>query len=357
MPNKKSFTLKQEVTENIFSTPKTPVKKVVYRDMIDSSILDFNIPSIISSDDYDNLLLIGEGDFYLVYKTNKDTVLKKSKLPIKNSLDYDMYNKEVSILKIIESEYVTRFISSYTYQSHFFIELEYCNGGNLRDYLTSVFYKKKEVISRELLRKIMYDISRGVREIHIKGYVHLDIKPENILLQEKYKSNDKNSINQDSMIHNSKDDKDSIHKDSINQDSKHKDNIHIIHKDSIHKDSIHKDNIHIIHKDNINDYIFKIGDLGISTKENEDIKLDGDKRYMAPEILRNICTPSSDIFSLGLIYLEILRGINLPKKGEAWLKLRRNNFRGIKMDQISKKMLQMDYKKRPDIHEVVNYFK
>lgn len=295
---KKAFTLKQDISDNIFSTPKTPAKRVVYKDMIDSSIVDINI----SSDDvYNNIIddchnsnLIGEGDFFLVYKTSKEktTALKKSIRHIKNVLDYDFYNKECKILKMMDSEYIIKYIDSFTYKSYFYIEVEYCNGGNLREYMTDIFYNKKDNIKIDLINKMMYQISKGLLEIHSKGIIHLDIKPENIYLD----YNDKKIIT------------------------------------------------------------FKIGDFNISNYINCDIKIDGDKKYMAPEVLKNISDYSSDIFSLGLIYLEILKGINLPNKGLAWLNLRRNNFKGIEMDYISRRMLNSNYKKRCHIEEVVNYF-
>ena len=75
---------------------------------------------------------------------------------------------------------------------------------------------------------------------------------------------------------------------------------------------------------------------------------------MAIEVLDGICTCASDVYSCGLIYLEILKGINLPLKGESWVKLRKDDFKGIKVNKIIRKMLKSDYKKRISASEVLD---
>ncbi|KAK6089242.1 hypothetical protein P3W45_001761 [Vairimorpha bombi] len=302
MVEKKLFTLKQDITDTMFSTPKTPSKRIVYKDMIDSSVIDPNVPSddiFMDVPSKDKLVdsteeMVGEGDFFVVYRTRNNTVLKKSKSLVRNNLDREFYQKEVNLLKNIVSPYITKYINSFTYQSHFYIETEYCKLGTLREYIDRVYNVEKSRISEEMIRKIMYDVSSGLRDIHLQDIVHLDIKPENIFISGDYDSSDT--------------------------------------------------------------WIFKIGDFGISRYTGEDITLDGDKRYMGPEVLQNICTPSSDIFSLGLIYIEILHGINLPKKGTPWQRLRKNDFRGIGMNKILRRMLYSNYKKRCKAEDVVKYF-
>ena len=43
---------------------------------------------------------------------------------------------------------------------------------------------------------------------------------------------------------------------------------------------------------------------------------------MAPEILQNVYSPAADMFSLGMITLEIATGIKLPSRGPEFHELR-----------------------------------
>ena len=61
-----------------------------------------------------------------------------------------------------------------------FIMLEYVAGGSLRDHWDSYVMAKLSPHKRLLL---LYDIASALDLIHAKGWAHLDVKPENILLK------------------------------------------------------------------------------------------------------------------------------------------------------------------------------
>lgn len=273
MTKRKLFTLKQDYQETLFSTPKTPCKKV-YKDMLDSSVIYDTSPEDVFN------TKIGEGDFYTVYLTDKKTALKKSK----NTVTATLHKKEVEILKLIKSEYCVKYISDYFYNKKYYIELEYCNMGTLRDLINKTYCTDKSRFSNDVILEIVKSILSGLVYLKSINVVHLDIKPENIF---------------------------------------------------------------------VSDNRFKIGDFNISGFEGEVIDYDGDKRYMALEVLDGVCTCASDVYSCGLIYLEILRGINLPLMGDAWRKLREDDFKGVKVSRIIKKMLKSDYNKRISADEVL----
>lgn len=72
--------------------------------------------------------------------------------------------------------------------------------------------------------------------------------------------------------------------------------------------------------------LLKIGDFGMSMREGENkrgaFEKEGDREYMAPEVLRGVYTRAADIFALGLITVEIAANIYLPDNGALWQKLR-----------------------------------
>jgi membrane-associated tyrosine/threonine-specific cdc2-inhibitory kinase len=54
--------------------------------------------------------------------------------------------------------------------------------------------------------------------------------------------------------------------------------------------------------------------------------IEGDSRYLAPEVMQGVVTTKADVFSLGLTVLEIACHVDLPKGGELWHELRNGEF-------------------------------
>lgn len=118
----------------------------------------------------------------------------------------------------------------------------------------------------------------------------------------------------------------------------------------------------IIHRDLSTRNIFldissriKIGDFGLSVKEEDNMKIDdsyGNLIYMAPEIERNIIVKASDIYSLGIIYFELITVFktlmerNIAIKNLKQGKIINNNI------VLIKKMICEDYNQRPTIKEI-----
>ena len=59
------------------------------------------------------------------------------------------------------------------------IQLEYCNGGTLDDYLTALEPDVQEMPNWHL-KQMLAEISSGLQYMHSKDLVHMDIKPDNI---------------------------------------------------------------------------------------------------------------------------------------------------------------------------------
>lgn len=68
----------------------------------------------------------------------------------------------------------------------------------------------------------------------------------------------------------------------------------------------------------------KIGDFGLAqpVTSTEGVDVEGDREYMAPEMLKGNVNGSADIFSLGLIILEAAANVVLPDNGPTWIALR-----------------------------------
>lgn len=151
-------------------------------------------------------------------------------------------------------------------------------------------------------KDILVQTAKGVRAIHRSKIIHLDLKPENIFLH------------------------------------------------------CGRDGLEV-----------KIGDFGISrlAGDTQEIEFDGDRFYMAPELLNNRCSYSSDIYSLGLVFLEILFDMHYPLKSIQWSGVNPAEKSAI-VEQASlppggydflKRMISNEPQRRPTIKEVLLFAK
>ncbi|KAM0432400.1 hypothetical protein ACHAPT_004944 [Fusarium lateritium] len=70
--------------------------------------------------------------------------------------------------------------------------------------------------------------------------------------------------------------------------------------------------------------VLKIGDFGLAQacSSVEGVDVEGDREYMAPEMLKGKARQAADVFSLGLIILETAANVVLPDNGPTWIALR-----------------------------------
>jgi mitosis inhibitor protein kinase SWE1 len=74
----------------------------------------------------------------------------------------------------------------------------------------------------------------------------------------------------------------------------------------------------------------KIGDFGMAAslpiEKSHGVDFEGDREYLAYEVLRGEIDKPADVFSLGLIMLEIAANVKLPDNGATWTALRTGDF-------------------------------
>ncbi len=107
----------------------------------------------------------------------------------------------------------------------------------------------------------------------------------------------------------------------------------------------------------------KIGDFGLSMRigSTHDPDAEGDKYYMAPETLEGCYDKPADIFSLGLLILELATDVELPAQGSSWQNLRHGDFSELSFEDVSdalnqliKDMTEPDPMRRPTICDVLH---
>ncbi|KAM0343153.1 hypothetical protein ACHAPU_008902 [Fusarium lateritium] len=181
--------------------------------------------------------------------------VKKSKQPFQGPRDRETKIREAQILQSLShSEHVVQYFDHWEHSYHLYIQTEYCEEGTLDRFLGHVGRGGR--LDDFRIFKILQDLCLGLKDIHDAGFMHLDLKPANILVTF--------------------------------------------------------------------EGVLKIADFGLaqSCSSAEGVDVEGDREYMAPEMLKGKSCQSADVFSLGLIILETAANVVLPDNGPTWIALR-----------------------------------
>ena len=131
---------------------------------------------------YKILEKLGQGSFGSAFKVlneenNKIYVIKKILL----KGDINKIKNEAKILSTLNSNYIVKYFDSFTDKDSFNIIMEYCDGMDLKKYITE-HKNSNNMINKRDIYKIITRICLGLKEAHEKCLIHRDLKPENIFL-------------------------------------------------------------------------------------------------------------------------------------------------------------------------------
>lgn len=157
---------------------------------------------------FDKVDLIGNGEFSQVYRVTQNTEFKKShsyfSIPQANSSpktpmpervwavkksrhayigpkDRQRKLQEVNTLRALgQSDHTVRLFDSWEDKNHLYIQTEFCEEGSLDSFLDQVGRKAR--LDDFRIWKILLELSRGLKHIHDSGFIHLDLKPANVLI-------------------------------------------------------------------------------------------------------------------------------------------------------------------------------
>ncbi|KAJ1521043.1 hypothetical protein ONE63_002754 [Megalurothrips usitatus] len=101
------------------------------------------------------------------------------KIMEKRSLGENLHRVRVELeaLQTLSHRHISQLYQVLETESHFFLVVEYCSGGELFDHIVDK-NRLNEKESRAAFRQIL----SAVAYLHSKGFVHRDLKPENVLL-------------------------------------------------------------------------------------------------------------------------------------------------------------------------------
>ena len=130
---------------------------------------------------YNTIKFIGKGAFsevYLVQDKKTEKIYAKKCIHQKN---ITLKELELIIMKKIKHPNIVSFYSSYQENDSLNIIIEYCEKGDLHQFLNGRKMKEKHALH------YFYQILQGLNYLHSNNIIHRDIKPQNILV-------DKNNV-------------------------------------------------------------------------------------------------------------------------------------------------------------------
>ena len=129
---------------------------------------------------------LGIGSYGTVYKVSKKNnskiyVIKQISLLGLTEKQINEYKSEAKLLSLIKSNYVVKYHDSFIENNNLNILMEYCDGGDLYQYIEKN-KKKKIKLKEKTIWQIFIQMILGLHSIHKKKILHRDLKSQNIVL-------------------------------------------------------------------------------------------------------------------------------------------------------------------------------
>lgn len=135
--------------------------------------------------EYNTNSLIGKGSFSEVYECTHKVSGEKVAIKVisKNNLSKGKVNdivSEIEIMKLLNHPNIVRMLEFKWDERNVYLILEYCEGGNLSEYIRRLIRLPETICKRSIQQLAM-----GLAYLRLKEICHMDLKPKNLLI--KYK--------------------------------------------------------------------------------------------------------------------------------------------------------------------------
>ncbi|KAI9860597.1 MAG: hypothetical protein M1813_006021 [Trichoglossum hirsutum] len=172
----------------------TPINGFVSVDMDESLTSRFNKVELIGTGEFSQVYRVTQSQRHFQSRTKvsgtegsqtplPDQVfaVKKSRSAYNGTRDRLRKLQEVAILKALgQADHIVQLIDSWEERNHLYVQTEFCEEGSLDLFLAQVGRKAR--LDDFRIWKILLELSLGVKHIHDSGFIHLDLKPANILI-------------------------------------------------------------------------------------------------------------------------------------------------------------------------------
>jgi len=142
----------------------------------------------ITTADFESLSVIGRGAFgevRLVRRLTKNykcelfalKSMKKEMMVMKNQVGHVKAERDILSEADSENRWLTLLYYSFTDETHLYMVMEFVSGGDLMSLLM-----KEDTFSEVVTQFLMAQAANAISSVHALGYIHRDIKPDNMLL-------------------------------------------------------------------------------------------------------------------------------------------------------------------------------
>ena len=125
------------------------------------------------------------GEVFLSKKEGKNELFATKKMDRKYA-DQPQVSKylknEIAILKELKHKNIVKLEDVKSTTNHYYLVMEFCNGGSLSECLKKYQEKYGKPFSEEIVQYLMKQIITAIRYIHNKHIIHRDLKLDNILV-------------------------------------------------------------------------------------------------------------------------------------------------------------------------------
>ncbi|XP_068610728.1 membrane-associated tyrosine- and threonine-specific cdc2-inhibitory kinase [Brachionichthys hirsutus] len=289
----------------LLSSPWTPLSSSLSESPPPNSVYDPSKQQSYFSQCFTNLGLLGRGSFGEVYKVKSNAdgrqyAVKRSAHRFRGNSDRNQSVREArNHERVCPHPHILHFVAAWEECGRLYIQTELC--------CTSLLLHAEDQtpgLDEPGAWACLCDLLSALQHLHSHGFVHLDVKPANVLMTKsgRLKLGDFGLLLE------------------LSKKSREP--------------------------------------LGCKVKEEVQ---EGDPRYMAPELLRGEYGPAADVFSLGVSILELACNIEVPNGGEGWQQLRQGCLpteftRGLsaELQTILGMMLAPDPSVRPKVSELLS---
>lgn len=153
----------------------------------EEGVLEMERRKRMSQSDFESLAVIGRGAFgevRLVRTTSHDKVeifalksMKKEMMIVKNQVGHVRAERDVLAEANTENRWLTVLHYSFQDEANLFMVMDYMPGGDLMTLLM-----KEDVFTEHVTKFYMAEAAQAISSVHALGYIHRDIKPDNMLL-------------------------------------------------------------------------------------------------------------------------------------------------------------------------------